>query len=404
MRYKTYRGRTKTEALAKAKMELGNSFIFLKEEEKKYGLFGKNVEVEVTVGIYESYLNNRENINNEKYVDTPPLENTDENNVEHIVNETPDNENINIENHDYTDINHEKNTIENEKPIDNLNEKLVSPFEGIKKFLRYGDFSDTFIDKFIFEISNNKILREVETMEDIFKNSAVFELLKSELFKYLRRKLYVYDGLKVDKGIGRAISFVGPTGEGKTTTLAKLACRFIEEYESDLKIVTIDYYRIAAKEQLNIYAEILNQKFEYYDDIEEFRRNCDFNDKDVILLDTAGRGQKDTVEINELKKFLNVVYIDLVKCLVISATKKYYDMLEIIKTFDEEIGVDNIILTKLDETNTLGQALSVLAETGKPLTYVTDGQGVPEYIHKADIDSLLKINFTKMLERFNNSL
>jgi flagellar biosynthesis protein FlhF len=269
--------------------------------------------------------------------------------------------------------------------------------------LRYGDFDDNFIDSFINEVSTNVALKNIKNIDEIFRNENLFEEVKRLLSNYVKRKVLTFNGIEVNRGRSKAITFIGPTGEGKTTTLVKLACGYLIEDKCELKIISLDYYRIAAKEQLNYYADVLMQPFEFYNDIDIFRKECDLTGKDVILIDTAGRGQKDHKELLELKKYLNLVHIDLVKCLVLSATKKYYDMKEIIRNFDEEIGIDNIILTKIDETNSLGQALSVLAETGKPLTYITDGQAVPENIHKADINGLININFTKMLDRYKDT-
>jgi flagellar biosynthesis protein FlhF len=405
MRYKTYRGRTKTEAIAKARIELGNTFYVINEEEKKSGLFGKTKEIEITVGILENSPFVKGSPRDEISSDYTPPKSEAENNTEGDVivdikkrddNFVFENENINI-----PEIT--KNSITEKKELSDNNIKGPISFIGIEKFLRrFGDFDDTFIEDFVESLSENKNIPSVKSVEELVSNNAFYDTFKSSLFSYLKKKIYTRGGIKVERGRKKVISFMGPTGVGKTTTLVKLAYSFLAEYGVDTKIVCLDFYRVAAKEQLEMYSDILQNKFEYYSKIEDFRRNFDFENKDVILIDTAGRGQKDYKEILEIKKFLNVIYWDLVKCLVLSATTKYYDLRETVKNFDEEIGVDNIILTKLDETNSLGSCLSLLSQTGKPVTYMTNGQEVPNDIHVADIDSIIKINFDMMLERFKD--
>lgn len=407
MRYKTYRGKTKSEAIAKARIELGNNFIVFKEAELKAGFLGKSKEIELTVGIFENvFLQDKPEKAEDKELNDAlnAIDAIDEKgsgsqldlitveDVEKIVgNEIPAKEN------------NKKSVTHSGKLIDNENDGFRAYEKTIKKFLRLGDFDDNFIDEFFDIISINPSVKTVRTLNDIITNPLIFDELRKELFKYLKKKILIFNGIEASKSRSKAIAFIGPTGEGKTTTLAKLAYAFGVDQEINLKVVSLDYIRVAAKEQLSIYTQIMGQDFEYYDNLDDFRKNCDFNNNELTLIDSAGRGQKDHKELSDLRKYLNLVHIDLVKCLVLSSTKKYYDMREIIRSFDEEIGVDCIILTKLDETNSLGQAFSVLADTGKPLTYITDGQDVPNYIHKADINSLLNINFNMMLDRMNDT-
>jgi len=418
MKYKEYRGRTKKEALLKAKMENGNSFYVIKEEEKNIGgvlgIFGKKEWV-ITVGIFENLYKNKDRIiKNEEYeafteginksgvIENNALDKMETETKEKLLSENnPNTLNTNTFTNDEIEMNRKYQNPYNyeEKSEYNSEKNTFYLMGGIKKFLRYGDFDDNFIEKFIEEISKNKLFQDIDTVESLINKNLLADF-KEVLSKFLSKNINIYRGISAEAGRKKVIAFIGPTGAGKTTTLAKLAAYYKLNRELKVKLVCIDYYRLAAKEQLQIYAEILDVKLEWYNNLEDFRKNIDFGEFDLILIDTAGRSQKDYSEIIELRKFLNVIYWDMVKCLVVSSTTKYYDLKQVFRSFEEEIGFDHVILTKLDETNSLGQALSVLMETGKPLTYITNGQDVTKFYSEADINSIMRINFDMMLERF----
>ncbi len=405
MRYKKYRGRTKKEAIAKARIDLpGVDFYILKDEEIKNGLFIKKKEVEVTVCIVENPYPSNEKENKTEY------------NPEDIikkVKETIDlNEDSALPEPDYgnntenqTNIKENLANFTSKKPEVTDNNKYNGDLEfekDLKKFLRCGDFDDKFTEDFYNKFSYNNSIKDIYKKSDLINNRELLLKIKKELFKYLKRRIYTVDELKIKKGKNKAVVFIGPTGEGKTTTLIKIIGSLIEQndFNINIKIVTLDYFRVAAKEQLEMMADIFQKPFESYNKLSDFKKNCDFSENDIIFVDTAGRSQLDEEELSELKKYINLIYVDKVNCLVVSATKKYYDMKNIFQRFEKEIGIDYVILTKLDETNAFGQALSVLAETRKPLIYVTDGQEFASNIHPANIDGLLEINFNKMVDRF----
>ncbi len=410
MRYKKYRGRTKKEALAKARIDLpATDFYLLKEEIIKSGLFGKKKEVEVTVCIVENPYpkeEQKEPVELDTNIITDKVRKTISDN-ENFEIQGP-NENLEIKNEQNFKVNTGNFTFKEEKVTDNKHIEKNSPFEDdLKKFLRCGDFDDNFIDVFFNNIKIKNVVNDLYKRFDIINNIDLFEKVKKELFNFIKRRVYSVDGITIEKGKNKAVVFVGPTGEGKTTTLVKVAFSLFERFgykNSNIKIVTIDHFRIAAQQQLEMYADIVGKPFEYYKVLDDFKKDCDFRKNDIVFVDTAGRSQKDEEELSELKKFLNLIHVDKVNCLVISATKKYYDIKDIFQRFEKEIGFDYVILTKIDETNAFGQALSVLTETKKPLIYVTDGQDVAENLHPANIDGLLNINFNKMVDRFKELL
>jgi flagellar biosynthesis protein FlhF len=171
---------------------------------------------------------------------------------------------------------------------------------------------------------------------------------------------------------------LGPTGVGKTTTIAKLAANYAFNLENRKKVAlfTLDTYRIGAPAQLHQYAEIIEAKlevlFESGDIVEARKRHVE---KDVILVDTAGRCQKNADELRELKDLLSH-FPDSKRYLVLSATTKFSDMQENVKRFGE-VGFDQLIFTKVDETNSLGPLIALLYSSQKPLAYLTNGQNVP---------------------------
>jgi len=182
---------------------------------------------------------------------------------------------------------------------------------------------------------------------------------------------------------GRAIAFVGPTGVGKTTTLAKLAAHYNMKLGKDVALITIDTYRIGAVEQLKIYADILKVPMEVASTPKDLREKVkSFSDKDIILIDTAGGNQRDHSRISLLKDFFMHNDIDVQIQLLASATTKAADMVDILDKFGE-LPIQRYIVTKLDESTRFGALLNIAARYKVPYSYFTTGQKVPEDIEPA---------------------
>jgi len=177
--------------------------------------------------------------------------------------------------------------------------------------------------------------------------------------------------------------FIGPTGVGKTTTLAKLAARYSLYQEQKVGLITLDTYRIGAVDQLRTYAEIMSLPLEVAMTPREFKEALDRLDAcDVILVDTAGRAPDNKVMLAETRGFLDVV-AEREVYLVLSCTNRCHDLLRAVERF-RSLNYDRLIFTKLDETACPGVMVTVTATAGVPISYITTGQNVPEDLELAE--------------------
>ncbi len=187
----------------------------------------------------------------------------------------------------------------------------------------------------------------------------------------------------------RIVVLIGPTGVGKTTTIAKLAANFSLVGNKSVGLITVDTYRIAAVEQLKTYAEIIGIPVQVAFSPRELK-DCiaKMKDRDLILIDTAGRSQNNYLQISELKNYLDGIDAEI--HLVISATTKSRDVDEIIKAFGQ-VTIHRVIITKLDETTAYGVVLQTCERAQAPLAFVTTGQGVPEDIDVATSEKIAQL-------------
>lgn len=193
----------------------------------------------------------------------------------------------------------------------------------------------------------------------------------------------------VDRKTPVVVMFVGPTGVGKTTTLAKIAADFSLNQGKRVGLITADTYRIAAVEQLKTYAEILGIPISVvYSPTEIKAAVCSYTDKELILIDTAGRSSRNKAQFEELKSLVNACPADEI-FLVLSATTSSRNTKEILNQYGF-IKDFNLLFTKTDETSIYGQILNARYISGKPLSYVTYGQSVPDDIEVADAEKLIK--------------
>src|SRR3954454_16615396 len=191
-------------------------------------------------------------------------------------------------------------------------------------------------------------------------------------------------------GVRRVVAPVGPTGGGKTTTVAKLAANFKLAQGFRPGLVTVDTYRIAAVEQLRTYAEIIDLPLAVANAPGEMRRAIDERgDVDLVLIDTAGRSPRDEVKIRELSDFLAAAQPDEVH-LVLSAVSGERSLRAAVERF-AVAHADRLILTKLDEADGLGGVLAVLGHADRPVSYLTTGQAVPDDIEPADRARLARL-------------
>ena len=183
------------------------------------------------------------------------------------------------------------------------------------------------------------------------------------------------------------VALVGPTGVGKTTTLAKIAANYSLIAGADVALITLDTYRIAAVEQLRTYARIIGIPLKIAETPKEVRRGVEsWSRKDLILIDTAGTSQRDTKRLQEVGIALEPL-TGVERHLVFSVTTRYRDLADVIRRFDQ-IGFDRLIATKLDEANCYGNLLTAYALARRPFSFLTDGQGVPECIQVAETNRI----------------
>lgn len=208
---------------------------------------------------------------------------------------------------------------------------------------------------------------------------------------------------------GGIVALVGPTGVGKTTTLAKLAARFIAHHGPDsVLLVTMDHYRIGAFEQLATYGKIMGCPVKQAHDLNELEQILyQFRSRKLVLIDTAGMGQRDMRLYQQLDNLAANTRLPIRSYLVLSATGQRRVLEEAVSHF-QRIDLAGAVLTKLDESVSLGAALSVLIQSGLSLSYITDGQRVPEDMQVADTLTLAKqalavLNKTEA-SHFNNKV
>lgn len=221
--------------------------------------------------------------------------------------------------------------------------------------------------------------------------SSIMEIMQTGLTQMLNTRIHFAEdplALKAEAmSAPGAIVFIGPTGVGKTTTIAKLAAQANICTRQRVELISLDTYRIAAMEQLRIYAEIIGVGFHQVRSTKELQDVVQrFAGKATILIDTAGRNPNDLSDQLELASYLRNSY-DILKCLVLQATTNPTDAQIAIKKFSL-YGPDQLVLTKLDETVRPGAITNVIAQSGLPLAYLCMGQRIPEDLEQANPTAL----------------
>lgn len=262
-----------------------------------------------------------------------------------------------------------------------------------EKFIRL--LYNTMLENEVDEKYANQIIDDVEKIK---KPNLPFDYILANVYQKMVLKFGRAEGIAPAEKGPRVLLFIGPTGVGKTTTIAKIASHYCMEEKKKVALLTADTYRIAAAEQLRTYANILEVPFRVLYSTEEFNSAiADFSDYDYIFVDTTGHSHRNEELMDKMKELFEAVkkYGECQIFLVLSATTKYRDLLKIASNY-REITEYQLIFTKLDETATLGNLLNLRLYTDAPIAYVTCGQNVPDDIElfnpQKTVKQLLKKN------------
>ena len=215
-------------------------------------------------------------------------------------------------------------------------------------------------------------------------------LVKARIARLIESRISVSGPISITPDRRRLVALVGPTGVGKTTTIAKLAANHRLKKRQSVGLITVDTYRIAAIEQLRTYADIIDLPMQVVSTPREMREAVHrLSGLDLILMDTAGRSPRDEIKIQELKAFLTEAGADEVH-LVLSSGAGSKTLQQTARQF-AAVGTTALILTKLDESTALGNLLPLFQSSGLPVSYLTNGQNVPDDIETADAAKLTQL-------------
>lgn len=242
------------------------------------------------------------------------------------------------------------------------------------------------------EIEEKYINQIMDEIEKVHKPGMPFDYALANTYQKMILKFGKPSGISPANSGPKVVFYVGPTGVGKTTTIAKIASKFSVEDKKKVALLTADTYRIAAAEQLRTYANILEVPFRVIYTVEEIETALrDFKDFDYIFVDTAGHSHQNRAQKDNMNSFVHCLdgLVEKEVYLVVSATTKYRDLISIADSY-KEMADFKLIFTKLDETTALGNLLNLKLYTGAELSYVTCGQNVPDDIENFNPQKTVK--------------
>ena len=380
---KKFTAKTEGEAVAAAKGELGDGVVVMNVKKvKSKGLFAflKPQLTEVTVGLEEEsekYTSALSSINNVLMAN----QGKEQAGMKTVPVENPVRE-MHVERRDNSAIEEKLDSLQSlleqqlQKPEEEeIKEEEPQEESETDKFMKL--LHSTMLDNEVDEKYADQILEEIGQLN---KPNLPFDYALANIYQKMILKFGKPSGITPAKDGVKAIFFIGPTGVGKTTTIAKLASKFQLDEKKKVALLTADTYRIAAAEQLRTYANILEVPFRViYTEDELLKAMEDFKEYDYVLIDTAGHSHQNQAQKDMMCKLIGAVDEKIEKeiYLVLSATTKYKDLLSIADSY-KDMADYKLIFTKLDETTTLGNLLNMRLYTGAALSYVTYGQNVPD--------------------------
>lgn len=381
---KKFTAKTEKEAIENARKELGEGVVVMNVKPvKNKGLFAflKSPMVEVTVALEEEsekYTAAVSAINN-VIASSQNIEKEEKNEKKTSVIETVEKRDSAIE----EKLDSLQSLLEQQlqKPEEEKEEKEA---EEQKEESETDKFMHLLHDTMLQNEVDEKYAREIiDEIELINKPNIPFDYALANIYQKMILKFGKPSGIEPAANGGiKLVFFIGPTGVGKTTTIAKIASKFRVDEKKKVALLTADTYRIAAAEQLRTYANILEVPFRVIYTVEEINKALeDFKGYDYIMIDTAGHSHQNTTQKDNMRNIIHSVddIVEKEVHLVLSATTKYRDLISIADSY-KEMADYKLIFTKLDETTTLGNLLNLRLYTGASLSYVTYGQNVPDDI------------------------
>jgi len=384
MLIKKFQGASEQEALQLAKQELGKDVIIthIKSIKPKgiYRLFKKPL-VEITAAVDEERIYEKKNYQQ-------IAEELKKNPYEFRVNKEEEKSSAIEQKLDSLQIMLEKQLKEQVSTVVEKEKEPVTSEEQSAAMACVQMIYNQLVANEVEEVYANKVIAEIEQS---LKPDATVDNILSTIYQKLVLKLGETKELSFEEGKTKYVFFIGPTGVGKTTTIAKLASSLKLGKKAKVALFTADTYRIAAVDQLRSYATILGIPLRVIYSETEIREAVEeFKDYDIVLIDTAGRSHKNREQRDDIEKLLLAVPEESREIyLVLSATTKYRDLVKITETYSA-IAKYNLIFTKLDETSGIGNIFNIKMLTGAPLSYTTFGQSVPDDISKINPQAVAK--------------
>lgn len=388
----TFSGLSVSECLEKARRKYGDENEFHAREKQKVKVggflgFGEKDGVKITYiitpkknSITHNFLPNRiDNSYRPNKIDNTDKQVVQKESLEEAKQKIIDNsgKKINVQMSEILDELRELREVVETQQTEQMQEEHPT-ISRLEKMLEHNEFTPNYAKGIIERVKKEFSLDELEN----------FDLVQDSVVKWIAESIQVKKAEYAARP--QVVILVGPTGVGKTTTVAKLAARYVcptdDRRAKRVGIITVDCFRIAAKQQIETYGNHMeipvidadtNEKLS--DALRNFQDNCD-----LILIDTIGYSPKDYKNIAAMRELLSIRNMAVETYLTFSASTKLSDMRDIMQQY-EIFGYDSIILTKIDETNYVGNVISILNEKKKSIVYITTGQQVPRNFENANI-------------------
>ncbi len=398
---KKYIAKTEEEAIENAKKELGNDVVIMNVKETKpkgFFAFLRHKLTEVTVALedeHEKYSPLRKESSaketsatvekQKKAESTASIEEKLETLQNLLVSKLQSDEEKKVQQKN------QETTVLSENAGEKTEEIVAEPEEKDDEYLKFLKvLYNMMLDNEVDEHYANQI---IDGLDKGYKPSQTFDHLLASVYQRMILKFGKPEIIEPAKEGPKVVIFIGPTGVGKTTTIAKIASQYAVEQKKKVALVTADTYRIAAAEQLRTYANIMQVPFRViYNEDDMATAIKDFKEYDYIFVDTMGHSHRNEEQRDNTKNLIEAIErIAENQCyLVLSATTKYKDLLKIVDNY-KVIADYHLIFTKLDETYTLGNLLNLKLYTNTSIAYVTCGQNVPEDIEIFNPQKTVKV-------------